>query len=388
MSDKILLVDDDPNILNGYRRTLRKQYKLRTALGPELGLEVFRTEGPFAVVISDMNMPVMDGIQFLNKVRKINSDTVRIMLTGHADLTTAMEAINEGNIFRFLTKPTSPENMATAIEAGLRQYQIVTAEKVLLEKTLKENIRTLTDILSMVNPAAFGRASRIRRYVNQIVKMINLQDTWEYETAAMLSQIGFIALPPNLLDKIYAMDELDENEKKMFFEYPKIGAGLIHEIPRMELVAQIIERQLWDFQKFPLQAALTEEQKLVHLGAQILRCVLSFDEKISRGLAQDTVVAILERKIQSYNPKIVALLKKLKIDANYKVTKKLQVKELEKGMITLQEIRSSDGLLLVAKYQEITLPIMERLTRFHQDIGVKEPIEVALVDEEDEHSAF
>jgi len=370
MSNKILLVDDDPNILNGYRRTLRKHYKLRTALGPE--------------VISDMKMPVMDGIQFLNKIREINSDTVRIMLTGHADLTTAMDAINEGYIFRFLTKPTSPENMATAIEAGLRQYQLATAEKVLLEKTLKENIRTLTDILSMVNPTAFGRASRIRRYVNQIVKMIRLQDTWEFETAAMLSQIGFVALPPNLLDKIYALDELNDNEKQMFFEYPKIGASLIKEIPRMEFVAQIIERQLWDYQNFPVTETLTDEQKLVHLGAQILRCVLSFDEKISRGLTQDAVVAILERKAFRYNPRVVALLKNLKIDTNYKVTKLLRVGELTKGMITLQEIRSKDGLLLVAKFQEITTAIMERLTRYHKDVGVQEPIEVALADEDED----
>jgi len=383
MDNKILLVDDDPNILNGYRRTLRKQYKLRTALGPELALDVFKQEGPFAVVISDMKMPVMDGIQFLSKVNEIDSDTVRIMLTGHADLTTAMDAINEGHIFRFLTKPTSPENMAAAIDAGLRQYQIITAEKVLLEKTLKENIRTLTDILSMVNPTAFGRASRIRRYVNQITKMIHLQNSWELETAAMLSQIGFVALPPNLLDKIYALDELNDDEKQMFFEYPKIGAGLIKEIPRMELVAQMIERQLWDYQDFGAIKSLNNEQKLVHLGAQILRCVLSFDEKISRGLTQDAVIAILEHKTFRYNPKIVTLLKRLKIDTNYKVVKKLTVNKLAKGMITLQEIRSKDGLLLVAKFQEITTAIVERLTRYHKDVGVKEPIEVALIEEEE-----
>jgi len=95
------------------------------------------------------------------------------------------------------------------------------------------------------------------------------------------------------------------------------------------------------------------------------------------------VIAILERKAFRYNPKIVALLKNLKIDTNYKVTKRLRVEEVEKRMITLQEIRSKDGLLLVAKFQEITTPIIERLTRYHKDAGVKEPIEVAIIDEEE-----
>ncbi len=383
MDIKILLVDDDANILNGYRRTLHKHFKLRTALGAELALETFKKEGPFAVVISDMKMPVMTGIQFLKKIREMDTNTVRMIITGHADLNSAMEAINEGHIFRFLTKPCSPETMARSIEAAITQYKMATAEKILLEETLKKNIEVLTDILGMVNPTAFGRASRIHRYMVQISKIIHVNDSWEFETAAMLSQIGFLALPPSLLDKVYSLEEMDAKEKKMFFEYPKIGADLIRDIPRMENVAKIIELQLQDFQNFRSSQFSTEEEKLVHLGAQILRCVLSFDEKVSRGLSQEAAIAILKSKKYRYNPKIVALLNQLKTDINYKVTKKLSVNELDKRMITLQEIRSKDGLLLVAKSQEITPAILERLTRFQKEIGVKEPIEVALMDEEE-----
>ncbi len=386
MNEKILLVDDDPNILNGYRRTLRKQFKLRTAIGPELALEVFQSEGPFAVVISDMKMPVMDGIQFLTKINELEPSTVRIMLTGHADLATAMDAINEGHIFRFLTKPCSPEEMSKAIQAGIKQYRMQNAEKELLEQTLKKNIKLLTDILSMVNPTAFGRASRINRYVKQITKSIRMDHFWQLDTASMLSQIGFLALPPTILDKVYALEELTEQEKEMFFDYPRIGARLIMEIPRMELVAQIIERQLWDYSRFLHSEDLTEEQKLVNLGAQILRCVLSFDEKITRGLTQDAAIAILEKKSKKYNPKIVALLKNVKIDTSYSVSKKVTVEELTKDMITLQEVRSLNGLLLVAKFQEITPAIIERLIRFKKEGGVQEPITVALMEKPDWNS--
>ncbi|HHJ52545.1 MAG TPA: response regulator [Caldithrix abyssi] len=380
MTEKILLVDDDPNILNGYRRTLRKHFKLRTALGPELALEVFQNEGPFAVVISDMKMPVMNGIQFLSRINEIEPNTVGIMLTGHADLTTAMNAINEGHIFRFLTKPCSPEEMSRAIEAGIRQYRLQHAEKELLEQTLKKNIKLLTDILGMVNPTAFGRASRINRYIKQMLRSIRMNHFWQLDTAAMLSQIGFLALPERILEKVYTLEELSPEEKEMFFEYPKIGARLIGEIPRMEIVAKIIERQLWDYERFATSETLTEEQKLVNLGAQILRCVLSFDEKISRGLSQDAAIAILKKKPHKYNPKTVALLENVKIDTSYKVSKEVTVEELTTNVITLEEVRSSGGLLLVAKFQEITPAIIERLIRFKKEGGVKEPIKVAVLE--------
>ncbi|MFH1417727.1 MAG: response regulator, partial [Planctomycetota bacterium] len=136
MSKKILCVDDDPNILNAYRRGLRRLFEIETAEGGAEGLEAIASQGPFAVVVSDMRMPGMDGIQFLTAVKKRAPESVRIMLTGNADQQTAMDAVNEGSIFRFLTKPCPPEHLAKALTAGIEQYRLITAEKELLGKTL------------------------------------------------------------------------------------------------------------------------------------------------------------------------------------------------------------------------------------------------------------
>src|SRR5579859_935172 len=105
MPDKILFVDDEASVLDGYKRLLHSEFQVDTAVGGEQALNLVRTMGPFAVVISDMRMPVMNGAQFLAQLKQIAPDTVRMLLTGFTDLNAAMEAVNEGNIFRFLTKP-------------------------------------------------------------------------------------------------------------------------------------------------------------------------------------------------------------------------------------------------------------------------------------------
>ena len=121
MSEKILFVDDEENILSAIKRQLRKQFDLEFTLSGQKGLDIIKQKGPFAAVVSDMRMPVMDGIKFLSNVREISPDTVRIMLTGNADTQTAVDAVNEGNIFRFLVKPCSSETLSKSLNAGIKQ---------------------------------------------------------------------------------------------------------------------------------------------------------------------------------------------------------------------------------------------------------------------------
>ena len=180
MAETILLVDDDSNILDGYRRTLRREFQIETAMGGEQALKLVAETGPYAVVVSDMRMPGMDGIQLLSKVKAQSPNTIRVMLTGNADMDTAVDAINEGNIFRFLNKPCSKEMMAKTLTAALVQYRLITAENQLLEETLSGSIQVLTEVLSLVNPAAFGRAERARRYIHHIVIAMKLGNPWVY----------------------------------------------------------------------------------------------------------------------------------------------------------------------------------------------------------------
>jgi len=132
--EKILLVDDEQSILDAFSRQLRKKYHMATALSGSEGMEKIAESGPFAVIISDMRMPVMDGIAFLSEVRQAAPESVRMMLTGNSDQHTAIEAINRGSIFRFLTKPCTHEDLTEAIDAGLEQYRLIAGEKELLKR--------------------------------------------------------------------------------------------------------------------------------------------------------------------------------------------------------------------------------------------------------------
>jgi DNA-binding NtrC family response regulator len=159
-SPSVLFVDDEPRILDTYRASLRKQFKVDTANGPEEGLEKIKTSGPYAVVVSDLKMPKMDGITFLAKVQELSPDTVRVMLTGHADVESAISAVNNGAVFRFLTKPSPLDVMIRTLEVCMKQYSLVVAERELFRGTLRGCIKVLTDILSLVNPEAFGTSAR------------------------------------------------------------------------------------------------------------------------------------------------------------------------------------------------------------------------------------
>ena len=133
-----------------------------TAPGPFEGLEILRKTPGFAVVVSDMRMPVMDGATFLANVRTMAPESVRVLLTGQSDLEAAALAINEGQIFRFLLKPCPPKTLVAAMHASVAQHRLVTAERVLLEETLHGSVKTLSEILAMAYPAAFGRSARAR----------------------------------------------------------------------------------------------------------------------------------------------------------------------------------------------------------------------------------
>src|ERR1700686_4919224 len=170
MAEKILFVDDEPAALEGYRRLLHRSFDVDTAVGAAEGLEKIAESGPYAVVVSDMRMPEMDGAAFLAMVREVAPDTVRLAITGYADLETAGRAINEGSIFRFLTKPCEKSTLVAALTAAQEQHRLITAEKELLEKTLSGSIHVLTGMLSLVNPAAASRVPGIRLCVDHLVR--------------------------------------------------------------------------------------------------------------------------------------------------------------------------------------------------------------------------
>lgn len=134
MKDKVLLVDDDAMLLAGLKRQLRNQFRIETALSGKEALERIEEKGPFAVIVSDYFMPGMNGIEFLCRVKKTDPDTVRMMLTGSGDVSTAIQAVNEGSIFQFHPKPCPPDTLGKAIQSGIEVYRKTTNHQTHLKK--------------------------------------------------------------------------------------------------------------------------------------------------------------------------------------------------------------------------------------------------------------
>jgi response regulator RpfG family c-di-GMP phosphodiesterase len=377
MPEKILCVDDDANILDSYRRQLRKQFHIETAQGPERGLAALKASGPFAVVLSDMRMPGMNGIQFLAQVRVLAPDAVRVMLTGYADVDTAIAAVNEGNLFRFLSKPCPPEVLSTALEACVRQYRLVLSERELLEKTLGGSVKVLTEILGLVNPAAFSRASRIRRSVQQMVRALELPNGWQFELAAMLSQIGCLTLPHEILEKIEAGQPLSWEEQEMFASHPSIGRNLLANIPRLELISRMIETQQAHY--LPASGE-PQQQDQAQLGGQMLRVALDLDRLLMQGRSPRAAIGELHKRRGEYDPRLLAALDQSDDGRTFSTVRSITVRELAVGMILGESIHAKSGLLLVARGQEVTQPVLERLRSFSMKIGIVEPF-VVLVSE-------
>ncbi len=375
MNVKILFVDDEPNILFAYRRQLKREFQLETALGPEEALTVFKSRGPYAVVVSDLRMPGMDGIHFLSRIRELSPDTVRIMITGYADLDAAMSAVNEGNIFRFLTKPVDRDLLVKNLMTALEQYQLVTAERELLEKTLNGSIRVLTEVLSLVNPIAFSCAFRLKRYAKHILNKLDIKNGWQIEIAAMLSQIGCITLHPETIEKVYAGQELSEEEMEAYNSHPKAGCELLVKIPRLENVSHIIEKQREPGQKLGY-GRKPEERNIITLGAQILRVVTEFDRFVVHGTSHKVALAQLRVIPEEFDPALVGLLDDLELTPSRTKARTVPVRDLNIGMILDQDVMTTGGVLLVAKGQEVTGSVNERLRRFAHKNEVDEPIRV------------
>ena len=358
MTGKVLFVDDEALVLEGYKRLLGRNIAIDTAVGGALGLAAIAEAGPYAVVISDMRMPQMDGAQFLTKVREIAPTTVRLALTGYVDIDTAMAAVNEGNIFRFLTKPCSKDNLLSAIEAALAQYQLLKAEKELLEQTLRGSVRLLTEVLSFSNPAAFGRAMRLRRFVQHVAEKLALESTWQFEIAAMLSQLGCVTLAPELVHAAYAGDRLSPDDQQKFDAHPEVAWEMLSRIPRMEPIAHMIANQ--NTPNCQVEAGTPAERHDIEFGIQLLQAGVTFERYLGRGFSPTESAGKVRADLKGCDDAILKCLDDL-APSMPMLARDCAVSDLAAGMILQQNVCNSVGLLIVAMGQELTYQWIERL---------------------------
>ncbi|MBL9136362.1 MAG: response regulator [Verrucomicrobiales bacterium] len=377
---RILCVDDEPNVISGFQRALRHEFQIEGCTDGSEALSALDSKGPFPVLVADMHMPGMNGVELLRRAAEKFPDTVRIMLTGNPEQRTAAEAVNQGQVFRFLTKPCDPKDLSAALRAGLQQYHLALAEKELLENTLHGAVKALVDILSMVDPLSFGLGQTLREDMRGFLQFLGKPGSWEYEIAAMLSQIGYVTVPQFVVKRSRASQGLTAPEKQMIARVPFTGSELVATIPRLEGVAQIIlyQRKNFDGSGFPIDTTAGED---IPLGARILRVLIDLHELETRGASRGNGLLILRERAGTYDPKVLEALAKCfdthlpKTPATTR-TLLLRIRDLEPGHILASDLTTLGGILIVPAGQRLTTIIIEKIRNFDKVSGVREPIAV------------
>ena len=375
---RILCLDDEKNVLEGLARTLRTLYQVETATEGRQALEILRIGPPFAVVVSDLRMPQISGIDFLASARTIAPDTTRILLTGYGDMEAAIAAVNEGHIFRFLTKPCPTDVLVKALASSVEYNRLVTSEKVLLEHTLQGSVQVLAEILSMSNPTAFARATRVQRALTQLQDRCQIRDRWATQIAAMFSQIGAVTLPARTQERVYHNEALSHEETEMVERIPHVIESLLAHIPRLENVREIL--RLYP-RRFDGKGAPTDNltgEKLPW-GARALKIALDIDILESGHDSPVSPIEVMRNRTGTYDPALLEMISVIRGE-NTSETKLLEVKfaEMRVGMVFAEDVKSSKGVLLIARGQEVTPGLLERVQNSMADHGIREPVQMIL----------
>ena len=372
---RVLCVDDDPTQLEALNRVLRRRYDIVTATNPVEALSLVKAQPQFAAVVSDLQMPAMNGIAFLTEVRRLAPDTVRLLLTGKADISAAIAAVNDGQIFRFLQKPCAPNLLVAMVQAAVGQHDLIVSERVLLERTLHGSIAALVDVLSLAQPAAFGRANRVKRLVAELAESLEVQDQWQVEVAAMLSQIGCIGVPLSVAEKLSSGASLTEEETRMVDELPQVAARIIETIPRLEGARDIILGQGLAFVP-PRGVFQARQGEDIPIGARLLSLALNFDHLVSQGFPPGEAIRRLEAQTGRYDPRALNRLAQRYGDANGAAIHEIRLTEVVLGMVFVEDVRTTEGVLLVARGQEVRAGLVTRILNSWADLAIAGPIRV------------
>lgn len=379
MSSQVLLVDDEQNVLSALRRGLRGRFDLETAEGGPMALEMIRERGPYAVVVTDMRMPEIDGLHVLSSVRKSHPDTMRVMLTGNADQKTAIDAVNQGAIFRFLNKPCPAEVLGDTIEAALQQHHVQAAERSLLTRTLTGTIALVTEVLSVVNPTAYGRSNRLRQLAHKLCDRLQIEDAWQIEVAAMLSQVGCVAVPENLLSKQLSGASLTAAEQQTLQAQANLGSKLVAKIPRLEAVAKMIalssrSSTTWHEVDDGEESTSSHDRTKIMEGAQIISLINEFDMHCQHESMSQAISRL--RDEDKYDSELVGALSNVVLGNMQQLI--VQVNELRDGMMLDEHVLTLAGDILIARGHELTPSLIQRVRTFESNAaGVRQPIKVS-----------
>ena len=343
-SSKILFVDDEETLLSGLQLTLGRTFEVYVSSSANDALGILKDEGPFAVVVSDFQMPLMTGAEFLQKVRESDKEVVTMLLTGAANFENVSDTVLHGQIFRLIGKPCRSEKMKEHIDAALRQYQLIRAEKDMLEQTLNGAIRAMTSILAASKPLFFGRAQRVKEVAFKLAELLEVNDPWRLELAATFSYLGHVGLPDEIQEDVYKQKSTSREVAEIMSGFPDFISGILGGIPRLDDIPKIIKLLGADYDSGVMDK--TGVRKL----ASILRFSQTYDHLASEGRSNGKIREILAEQQDKFIPGIItAFTKAYDVAMGEDYLDVIDPEALSEGMEINQDLRLPDKTLIAPK---------------------------------------
>lgn len=408
---KLLLIDDEVEILNALKRVLRKDYDVSAFNEPDGAIQALKDE-EFAIIISDMKMPIMDGATFLTNAKEISPDSVRILLTGYSDMDSTARAINEANIFSYASKPWNNEDLKKLLENATEHYLLkkenkeLTTKLTLVNRKLKEfnanlelKVKQRSKALAQSNTKLKSSIHKHRSMFQQILDMVSLiiEDRtkdkkghnkrvalhckllaehlgWDRTRiintyiAALVHDVGMVALPDELLE----LPELELNQQQLrdYRAHAEAGADIIQQLPQLELISNMVRHQ---YMNMPTPE---REAKECPTESRLIRVVADYDAyllglKTGHNLTPEEAINSLKENVgylydgdllESYQELLVKLPSMKLSELDYCLT----TAQLEPGMSISEDIINKNGSVLLATDAILSENIIEKLKQYEK----------------------
>ncbi len=372
---EILIIDDNEEnrmILEVICKSLG--FKPQLAINGKNALTILEKYTP-TLVLCDLIMPELNGFEFLKKF-KANPKwkQIPIIMVSSVDETESILKCLQQGADDYITKPFEPDILKARVDNLLSKYLYMKMEKELLDKTFSGSLKVLSDILSTLSPFLFGKSTRTRRIAKQIAEEINYPNLWEIEVSAMFYLIGCITLPPETITKLIEGRTLIALEKIMYENHPYIGYKLLNNIPRLENVSHIVFFQNKMRMSNQIPEEIQNKVEEVPLGAKILHLAIEYEYISSKTTLNADIISYL-RKIET-NVELLSAIEKIVVIDSGKELKKLNLSELQSGMIFASDIITVNNNKVANRWMEVTSTLLDVMKLIHSKVAIQEPIEV------------
>ncbi|NQU45348.1 two-component system response regulator, partial [bacterium] len=275
-------------------------------------------------------------------------------------------------------KPCPPPVLADAIRSGVRQYNLINSEKELLQHTLSGSIKLLTDLLAKAHPIAYGRAARLRGLVGRMAHALDSGNSWLLEMATMLSQVGCMGVPENILARAYHGESLSPEQERLFHSHPAMGRALLENLPRLREVAEIVgcQEKRFDGKGLPSGGPVGKE---IPLGARILKIVLDYDTLEQSSRKADEIILELSKRAGWYDLDLLQVLVSVLEENPPARVHSVRVIDLTSSALLAEDLVTTTGLKILNKNQEITPAVCVALRKLMETgFSFREPIRIAM----------